>query len=216
MQREYQRLWYIKNRERLLEKASEYRDTHLEQIRSHNRAYSKKCRADEEWVKEHAARTRMYEHKNHKARMKTDMAYRLKTRLRYRMWVALHGIRKADKTSKLLGCTYEEFRNHLASQFIEGMSWDNYGEWHIDHINPCASYNLLDPEEQKKCFHYTNMQPLWAIDNIRKSNKIGGMNGIAGQGQGQIAGAGGAGAAGPPVGMPQAPQSVGGLPMLPR
>ena len=53
------------------------------------------------------------------------------------------------------------------------MSWKNHGlnGWHIDHIKPVSKYNLLDPEEQKKCFHYTNLQPLWAIENIRKSNK---------------------------------------------
>ena len=51
------------------------------------------------------------------------------------------------------------------------MNWDNYGQWHIDHIRPCASFNLLDPIEQKICFHYTNLQPLWAEDNLKKSNK---------------------------------------------
>jgi HNH endonuclease. len=53
------------------------------------------------------------------------------------------------------------------------MSWDNYGRdgWHIDHIRPCASFDLTDPEQQRQCFHYTNLQPLWAADNIRKGAK---------------------------------------------
>ena len=51
------------------------------------------------------------------------------------------------------------------------MSWDNYGQWHIDHIRPCSGFNLLDPIEQRVCFHYTNLQPLWAGDNLKKSNR---------------------------------------------
>lgn len=52
------------------------------------------------------------------------------------------------------------------------MTWANYGEWHIDHILPCASFNLSDYKEQQKCFHYTNLQPLWAVDNYKKHDKI--------------------------------------------
>ena len=51
------------------------------------------------------------------------------------------------------------------------MSWGNYGKWHVDHIRPCASFNLVNEEEQKKCFHYTNLQPLWAKDNLSKGSK---------------------------------------------
>ena len=64
----------------------------------------------------------------------------------------------------------------MESQFTLGMNWDNYGrgkgKWNIDHIIPCDSFNLLDEEEQKKCFHYTNLQPLWFEDNLYKANKI--------------------------------------------
>jgi hypothetical protein len=50
------------------------------------------------------------------------------------------------------------------------MSWNNHGQWHIDHVRPCSSFNLLNPEEQQQCFHYTNLQPLWAADNLSKSD----------------------------------------------
>jgi putative phage-type endonuclease len=59
----------------------------------------------------------------------------------------------------------------LETKFKEGMTWENHGEWHIDHIKPCASFNLLDDYEQKKCFHYKNLQPLWATENLRKGDK---------------------------------------------
>jgi hypothetical protein len=60
----------------------------------------------------------------------------------------------------------------MESLFLEGMSWDNYGKWHIDHIRPCSSFDLSDTEQQKICFNYKNLQPLWAEDNLRKGAKV--------------------------------------------
>ena len=72
----------------------------------------------------------------------------------------------------LLGCSAEQLRTHLEEKFTDGMSWDNYGYrgWHIDHIRPCASFDLTDPQQQLECFHYTNLQPLWAEDNFKKGD----------------------------------------------
>lgn len=81
-----------------------------------------------------------------------------------------NGGSKSVKTEALLGCSIICARQHLEAQFLPGMSWDNHGEWHIDHIRPCASFDLTDLEQQKECFHYTNLQPLWAADNLRKSD----------------------------------------------
>jgi hypothetical protein len=61
----------------------------------------------------------------------------------------------------------------LEKKFLPGMNWENYGEWHIDHIVPCSSFDLSKSEQQKICFNYSNLQPLWAADNIRKSDSIG-------------------------------------------
>jgi hypothetical protein len=81
-------------------------------------------------------------------------------------------IGKQHKTFELLGCSKKEFIDYFESKFTEGMTWDKIGkEIHIDHIRPCCSFNLKDEEEQKKCFHYTNLQPLWAKDNLSKGNK---------------------------------------------
>lgn len=72
---------------------------------------------------------------------------------------------------ELIGCSIEQLLEHLESQFQDGMTWDNYGEWHIDHIKPCAMFDFTKEEDQRECFHYTNLQPLWAEDNLRKSDK---------------------------------------------
>lgn len=71
-----------------------------------------------------------------------------------------------------IGCKKQELVAHLESKFQKGMSWDNYGEWHIDHIIPCSAFDLTNPSHIATCFHYQNLQPLWAADNIRKSNKV--------------------------------------------
>jgi len=84
-----------------------------------------------------------------------------------------YGGRKAAKSETLLGCTVEEARQHLEAQFLPGMTWENHGEWHIDHIRPCASFSdLTQLEQQKQCCHYTNLQPLWALENLQKGAKL--------------------------------------------
>lgn len=83
---------------------------------------------------------------------------------------------KAVTTIKLLGCDIETIRKYLESKFQDGMSWENHGKgsgkWNIDHIIPCAAFDLTKEEEQRKCFHYSNLQPLWEIDNLIKSDKL--------------------------------------------
>lgn len=103
-----------------------------------------------------------------------DPAFRILDNLRSRLWDALkrHGASKSGRSLELFGCTATELRAYIESQFMEGMSWENYGKfldcWHIDHIKPCSAFNLTDPEEQRACFHYTNLQPLWAPENLAK------------------------------------------------
>ena len=74
---------------------------------------------------------------------------------------------------KLLGCAIEKVVKHIEAQFKEGMAWDNYGyySWHIDHIKPCDAFDLTDPAQRAECFNYTNLQPLWAEDNLAKGAK---------------------------------------------
>jgi hypothetical protein len=77
---------------------------------------------------------------------------------------------KKNKTFEIVGCSPEFLKEHLEKQFVDGMSWENRAEWHIDHIIPLSSAKT--EEDALKLCHYTNLQPLWAEDNLRKSNKI--------------------------------------------
>jgi len=143
----------------------------LDKINLDRDAYNKKQRED--WAKNNEKRnaTRRI---NLQKRRDEDAQYRMKMALHVRLYGAVKrqkGI-KSSKTLELLGCTIEDLRLFLETEFSEGMTWENYGEWHIDHIRPCASFNLEDPEEQKRCFHWTNLQPLWAQDNMRKGAKF--------------------------------------------
>jgi len=92
-------------------------------------------------------------------------------RARLRKSLNSQSSKKSKRTLELVGCSIRDIRQHLENQFKDGMSWENQGEWHIDHIKPCSLFDLTDPEQQKECFNYKNLQPLWAIDNIKKSNK---------------------------------------------
>jgi hypothetical protein len=79
---------------------------------------------------------------------------------------------KPASTAVLTGCTVPELMAHLSSKFQPGMTWDNYGKWHIDHKRPLAAFDLTDPAQLATACHYTNLQPLWASDNIRKGKRI--------------------------------------------
>lgn len=112
-----------------------------------------------------------YRRKYESKRRKTDITYKIKHNLRNRIYITIKGYTKTLSTMLLIGCEIDYLLHHLQSQFTKGMSWNNYGKWEIDHIKPCASFDLSKPEEQRKCFNYTNLQPLWAKDNRIKSNK---------------------------------------------
>jgi len=111
-------------------------------------------------------------------RRKRDAQFAMALALRSRIGVALsrQNARKSNRTLKLVGCTTSELMSHLESKFAPGMSWENRGRhgWHIDHIIPLAKFDLRDPHQQSVAFHYTNLQPLWAKDNLRKSCKLPG------------------------------------------
>lgn len=167
--KEYNRQWRLK---------------HKEKIKTYNKEYKKKNSSQLEenrkkWLKENPDKAEKYRQRDNKrtaewikAKRKSDPAFRMKTNLRSRIVSAIKHNSKSLSTIEYLGATSEVIKQHLESKFTEGMSWYNYGRWQIDHIIPCASFDLSDKVEQKKCFHYTNLQPLWKIDNLKKGNKI--------------------------------------------
>jgi hypothetical protein len=171
-----------------LQYKKEYNATHkkerqlwLEQNKESQLLYNKKYQAGHRQKnKEKLAkyfRERFQEKKeeiNRKARerRKNSPQARTANNLRSRIGKALQGVVKSARTMELLGCPIDDFVKYIASQFDNKMSWVNYGEWHIDHIIPCALFDLENADEQKMCFHHKNLRPLWGKENIVKSNKI--------------------------------------------
>ena len=98
--------------------------------------------------------------------MKQNLSRRLRTVLKLKK----NSI-KSESILKIIGCSVDQLKKNLEKKFKKNMNWGNYGKWHVDHIRPCASFDLTKPKQQKMCFHYTNLQPLWAEENLKKSNK---------------------------------------------
>jgi hypothetical protein len=101
-------------------------------------------------------------------------SYRIRQNLAARVREALKDLWKGGNTVQLLGCSTEQLKSHLESKFSPGMSWENYGRfgWHIDHVVPCSRFDFTEVMEQKKCFNYKNLQPLWWRENLMKGAKI--------------------------------------------
>jgi hypothetical protein len=108
----------------------------------------------------------------------TNPAYKIKYNIKSRLCLLLkkQKITKRERTVDYVGCSFEELKNHLEKQFKPGMSWENRTEWHVDHIIPVnyfvKNFNFSDINIQKKCWHYTNLRPLWKFDNLSKGTKI--------------------------------------------
>ena len=187
-----QRNRYLKNKEDRLKKSKEYklknkkhnseidRQRYLRQ-REKKLAYQKQQRLDKpEYMKKYRInnkekiRQTVNAWRQHKT--KTDLNFRLKQNIKTRIISVLNGTSKSKNTAELLGCSIEQFKMYLEAQFWkdERIDWITYGPkgWHLDHIRPCASFDLTDPDQQKACFHYTNLQPLWWDENIAKADKF--------------------------------------------
>lgn len=164
-QKEFCKKHYINNKEKYKNKAKEYYFNNREKIK--------------EYKKQHRI-TNIEKYKKYLKKYilskKEDVGFKIKKNIQKRIWEAVkkQNIPKTSKTKYLLGCDWNTFKDHIQSKFKEEMAWENYGlfGWHIDHIIPCASFDLTDPEQQKKCFHYTNLQPLWWNENLSKGAKI--------------------------------------------
>ena len=126
---------------------------------------------DEQYYQEHKEAKLRANQERSKLRIKIDSGYRIRLYLANRLRSALkyQGAVKSATMKQLVGCTKSELMLHLQNQFISGMEWNNYGPvWHVDHIRPCASFDLTDTDQQKACFHFSNLQPLWGKENRKK------------------------------------------------
>ena len=121
-------------------------------------------------------RRRLYQTQYHRIRRAKDIAFRIKNVLGSRMRKALKCNSKHTSSQILTGCSIESLIHHLESHFLPGMTWRNYGRtegcWSIDHIRPCASFNLSHTWAQRQCFNFKNLRPMWHIDNIKKGCKV--------------------------------------------
>lgn len=109
-----------------------------------------------------------------KRRQPPGSNYRIKANIRRRIRELVKtGTDNKRRSAELTGCDINALREHLSKQFRPGMSWKNYGPrgWHIDHIKPCARFDLSDANQIRECFHYTNLQPLWWKENISKGDR---------------------------------------------
>lgn len=170
---EMKKLYYQKNKERILHNRRLQWKVDKDLLKRRNKVYYQRNKSSiskrgKTYYQQNKPRiiSRVVEYD--RRRIKIDINYKLRKRLKARMKLALLRNYISGSAIQLLGCSVHDFRRYLEKKFTAGMSWKNYGLWHIDHIIPCCSFDLTKIEEQQKCFHYTNQQPLWATDNLRK------------------------------------------------
>lgn len=148
---EYTKNWYKQNKEHRKQYLKEYREKNIDRIREAKRTYEKTRKAN-------------------------DSIYKLINNFRTAIYQVLkeNNVKKNGHYFEILRYTPDELINHLESKFTEGMTWDNYGEWHVDHILPISSFQIqeIGDEQFIKCWKLNNLQPMWGEENIKKSNKI--------------------------------------------
>lgn len=171
--REYCKKVYPRDKEKNLNRAIKYAQEHKEERKQYLHVY---YRENKEILskkqKKYNERNREQRNLYERDRKRNNIQLRIIHNLRSRINKVITKGRKSKHTIELLGCSIDEFKDHIESLFVSDMNWNNYGKWHIDHIIPCSVFDLENSEEQDICFHHTNLQPLWANDNISKSNRI--------------------------------------------
>jgi hypothetical protein len=159
------------NKEKLREQKKTYIKNNKEKIKERRKAYNKANREKIKAWREANKDTIINYSKN---RCKINLQFKLTVTLRSRLNRAIRNNQKSGSAVKDLGCTINELKAYLESKFLEGMTWDNWGlhGWHIDHIKPLSLFDLSDRDQFLQACHYTNLQPLWAKDNLSKRDKI--------------------------------------------
>ena len=192
--KQYAKKRYAENKEQSLATSKEYRKNHREDLKQKNKewnaanresqcekkrkAYAEKAEYYKEfkrneranWTPEQKAAKNAYRRQRWPIEM-ADIQKRLRNRLRHRILEALKAQNESKRSSSqtLVGCQMIDLRLYIEAQFQPGMTWDNI---HIDHIIPCASFDLSDIEQQRRCFHFSNLQPLLAVENLQKGSSV--------------------------------------------
>jgi hypothetical protein len=154
--------WRKANPEKVKSSSAKYQKANLDKFKT----------ANLKWQKKNLEKLRVYRAAYQKNRRAADPVYAMSVRLRNRLSLAFktNGYKKQSTTEQMLGCSFAKFKMHIEKQFINGMSWDNRADWHLDHILPlsCATTG----EGLEKLSHYSNIRPIWAADNLAKSDNL--------------------------------------------
>jgi hypothetical protein len=155
------KLYYLGNKEEILNERKEYREKNIEKFKEKDKKYQQ----------ENKERINRYNCQYIKNKKESNNLFKLSTSIRNLIWISIKnlGYMKEEETKKIIGCEFEEFKFHIESQFLDEMSWDNYGKWHLDHKIPISW--AKNKEDVYRLNHYTNFQPLWAKDNLSKGNR---------------------------------------------
>ncbi len=159
------REWNAKNKERIKAYKQIYRTPEVKAAE-----YSK----HKEWLKKNPDKIKTY-YKSSVQKLRNDPAGLIRKQIRRIIYVALKSKSKtSDSLSKLIGCSKQEFKNQLEQKFKDGMNWDNYGSyWQVDHIKPLILFDVTNESEYRICSHYSNLQPLLTVENLKKGIRYG-------------------------------------------
>jgi hypothetical protein len=163
--------WRVRARQyyhKTKEQRKEYRLARKDKFKAdHKRWYEENAEIRRKYCKEYYQQNKKQRYKYVEAKTKTDVLYALKAKLRRAVTCAFKriGSKRPAKTQQLLGCTWQEAKEHFEKLFEEGMNWSNHGSWHIDHIRPCSTFTEQDMHLMN---HISNLRPLWAKDNLSK------------------------------------------------
>jgi len=161
--KDWRKFYNSENRKKISHYYKKYNEIRKKEDKEYNN-YCKKYR--KEWHKNN----KKYISNYRKNKYNNDIYFKIKCQLYTRIYQTLKENKKLEGTTKLLGCSITFFKKYIENQFKPNMSWDNYSKygWHIDHIKPCNTFDLSIYEQQQKCFHYTNLRPLWAKENWKR------------------------------------------------
>lgn len=176
----YMRGFYANNKEAWSVRAKIWRDTNSESNLAKKKVYreqnaEKVAAGKRDWYLRNREHVLKKVKKHRQQKVVTDIQYKLRIALRRRMYMAIKSNQKSGSAVSDLGCAIPEFVAHIAANFEIGMTWQNWGEWHIDHKKPLASLDLTDREQFLIAANFKNMQPLWASENRKKHAKTEGI-----------------------------------------